>query len=220
MSCYHPIDCWRVPDSSAPSGHRIVFGSPGAPPERGAEPITIPCGKCIGCRLAHSRSWAVRCVHESTLHEHNCFLTLTFDDDHLPSDHSVHVRDVQLFLKRLRKSLGDTKVRFFACGEYGAKNDRPHYHLIIFGYDFSDDRVLLRQTAYGPLFISDPVMSDTWFTRHRNKFRITTGIMSRGIFTVNFFCHVPRHISTRLESNIADSVKAKRPQTKEMIRNK
>lgn len=121
MSCYHPIDCWRVPDLSAPSGHRIVFGSPGAPPERGAEPITIPCGKCIGCRLAHSRAWAVRCVHESTLHEHNCFLTLTFDDDHLPSDHSVHVRDVQLFLKRLRKSLGDVKVRFFACGEYGEK---------------------------------------------------------------------------------------------------
>ncbi|QAU04092.1 MAG: VP4 [Gokushovirus NL-1994] len=155
MSCYHPIDCWRVPDSSAPSGHRIVFGSPGAPPERGAEPTTIPCGKCIGCRLAHSRAWAVRCVHESTLHEHNCFLTLTFDDDHLPSDHSVHVRDVQLFLKRLRKSLRDTKVRFFACGEYGEKNARPHYHLIVFGYDFGDDRILLRQTPYGPLYISD-----------------------------------------------------------------
>lgn len=155
MSCYHPIDCWRVPDPSAPSGHRIVFGSPGVPPERGAEPTTIPCGKCIGCRLAHSRAWAVRCVHESTLHDRNCFLTLTFDDDHLPDDLSVHVRDVQLFLKRLRKSLGDIKVRFFACGEYGEKNARPHYHLIIFGYDFADDRVLLRKTPYGPLYISD-----------------------------------------------------------------
>ena len=84
MACYHPIDCWRVPDASSKSGYRIVFGSPASPPARGAEPCTIPCGKCIGCRLAHSRQWAVRCVHEASLHDRNCFLTLTFDDAHLP----------------------------------------------------------------------------------------------------------------------------------------
>lgn len=83
MACYHPIDCWRVPDASSKSGYRIVFGSSGLPPERGAEPCTIPCGKCIGCRLAYSRQWAVRCVHEASLHDRNCFLTLTFDDVHL-----------------------------------------------------------------------------------------------------------------------------------------
>lgn len=161
MACYHPIDCWRVPDSSTKSGYRIVFGSPASPPERGAEPCTIPCGKCIGCRLAHSRQWAVRCVHEASLHDRNCFLTLTFDDAHLPSSMSVNVRDVQLFLKRLRKALSyqNIKIRFFACGEYGDKNLRPHYHLIIFGYDFSDDRCLLRQTPYGPLYISDFLFS-------------------------------------------------------------
>lgn len=157
MACYHPIDCWRVHDASTKSGFRIVFGSPNVPPERGAEPCTIPCGKCIGCRLAHSRQWAVRCVHEASLHDRNCFLTLTFDDAHLPASRSVNVRDVQLFLKRLRKALSyqNIKIRFFACGEYGDKNERPHYHLIIFGYDFVDDRVLLRNTPYGPLYISD-----------------------------------------------------------------
>ena len=130
---------------------------PASPPARGAEPCTIPCGKCIGCRLAHSRQWAVRCVHEASLHERNCFLTLTFDDAHLPVSGSVSVRDVQLFLKRLRKALSyqNIKIRFFACGEYGDKNLRPHYHLILFNYDFSDDRQLLRQTPYGPLYISD-----------------------------------------------------------------
>lgn len=157
MACYHPIDCWRVSDASSKSGYRIVFGSPGSPPERGAEPCTIPCGKCIGCRLAHSRQWAVRCVHEASLHDRNCFLTLTFDDAHFPASGSVSVRDVQLFLKRLRKALSyqNIKIRFFACGEYGDKNLRPHYHLIIFNYDFSADRQLLRQTPYGPLYISD-----------------------------------------------------------------
>lgn len=157
MACYHPIDCWRVPDANTKSGFRIVFGSPNVPPERGAEPCTIPCGKCIGCRLAHSRQWAVRCVHEASLHDRNCFLTLTFDDAHLPASRSVNVRDVQLFLKRFRKALSyqNIKIRFFACGEYGDKNERPHYHLIIFGYDFADDRVLLRNTPYGPLYISD-----------------------------------------------------------------
>lgn len=161
MACYHPIDCWRVPDASSKSGYRIVFGSPASPPARGAEPCTIPCGKCIGCRLAHSRQWAVRCVHEASLHDRNCFLTLTFDDAHLPASGSVSVRDVQLFLKRFRKALSykNIKIRFFACGEYGDKNLRPHYHLIIFNYDFSDDRQLLRQTPYGPLYISDFLFS-------------------------------------------------------------
>lgn len=161
MACYHPIDCWRVPDSNTKSGYRIVFGSPSCPPARGAEPCTIPCGKCIGCRLAHSRQWAVRCVHEASLHDRNCFLTLTFDDAHLPASGSVSVRDVQLFLKRLRKALSyhNIKIRFFACGEYGDKNLRPHYHLIVFGYDFGDDRQLLRSTPYGPLYISDFLFS-------------------------------------------------------------
>ena len=88
-------------------------------------------------------------MHEASLHERNCFLTLTFDDLHLPASGSVNVRDVQLFLKRFRKALTyrNMKIRFFACGEYGDKNLRPHYHLIIFGYDFADDRCL-RTTLY------------------------------------------------------------------------
>lgn len=75
--------------------------------------------------------------HEASLHEANSFLTLTFRDDDLPEDMSVNVRDVQLFMKRLRKKLG-TPLRYFACGEYGDTTFRPHYHLILFGYDFAD----------------------------------------------------------------------------------
>lgn len=73
---------------------------------------------------------------ESLLHEHNTFLTLTYDEEHLPDDHSVSVREIQLFLKRLRKVVG--KVRYYAVGEYGEASGRPHYHLALFGVQFTD----------------------------------------------------------------------------------
>ena len=58
MACYHPIDCWKVPDSGTKTGFRLFFGSPSFAPVSGAIPVSIPCGKCIGCRLARSRQWA------------------------------------------------------------------------------------------------------------------------------------------------------------------
>lgn len=100
--------------------------------------LEIPCGQCVGCRLERSRQWAMRCVHEAQMHENNCFITLTYDDDHLPVNGSLNKKHYQDFMKRLRKYLGDQKVRYFHCGEYGEKYLRPHYHAIIFGYDFPD----------------------------------------------------------------------------------
>lgn len=80
----------------------------------------------------------MRCMHENQMHKKSCFITLTYDDQHVPTDYSVKLRDWQLFLKKLRKSLRSQKIRFFACGEYGDTNLRPHYHALIFGYDFPD----------------------------------------------------------------------------------
>ncbi len=100
-------------------------------------PISIPCGQCIGCRLERSRQWAIRCVHESSLYEENCFLTLTYDDDHLPMNRSLDIRDFQKFMKRLRKTHG-AGIRFFHCGEYGENFGRPHYHACVFNFDFGD----------------------------------------------------------------------------------
>jgi len=88
--------------------------------------------------MAKSASWAIRIEHEASLHADNMFLTLTFDDENLPDDYSISVRHVQLFMKRLRKSIEPARVRYFAVGEYGEKSLRPHYHLIIFGYRFPD----------------------------------------------------------------------------------
>lgn len=118
-------------------------------PHEGAIPLYLPCGQCIGCRIRRSQDWATRMVHESKCHEETSFLTLTYTDQHLPDDLCVSVRALQLFFKRLRKDLGDKKVRFFASGEYGEKRFRPHYHIMLFGHAFLEDRKLWRRSIGG-----------------------------------------------------------------------
>mgnify|MGYP000412242434 CR=1 FL=1 len=80
----------------------------------------------------------MRCMHEASLHDDNVFLTLTYDNEHLPPLASLRKRDFQLFMKRLRKKISPKKLRFFHSGEYGEETMRPHYHALLFGYDFPD----------------------------------------------------------------------------------
>lgn len=138
MTCYHPLTAYRSKSGRNPDTGKwpIVFN-----PHEGYVdmPIQVPCGQCIGCRLEHARQWAMRCVFEATQHTFNSFLTLTYSPENLPSDGSLVKRDMQLFMKRLRKKFGNG-IRFFGCGEYGAEFQRPHYHIIIFGEDFHADR--------------------------------------------------------------------------------
>lgn len=96
--------------------------------------IPFPCGKCLECCLAYSRVWTGRCMDEASLHDENCVLTLTYEN----TDGNLCKRDFQLFMKRLRKAVAPVKIRFFACGEYGGKNNRPHFHVIIFGWQPDD----------------------------------------------------------------------------------
>lgn len=123
-------------------------------------PITIACGQCIGCRLERSRQWAMRCIHESQLHNENCFITLTYSDEHIPAGASLDLTDFQKFMKRLRKSL-NKKIRFFHCGEYGeaSKNNnyiaRPHYHAAIFGHTFEDVVYWKKSPSGIPVYRSD-----------------------------------------------------------------
>ena len=105
-------------------------------------PITVPCGQCVGCRLEKSRQWAIRCVHEASLYDHNSFITLTYHEPNLPPKSEVLLRDFQLFLKRLRKQNQHKTIRYYHCGEYGAINGRPHYHALLFNHDFMDKKLL------------------------------------------------------------------------------
>lgn len=102
----------------------------------GLRPVEVPCGGCIGCRLKRSRAWAMRCMHEASLHDANSFLTLTYDEKHLPMRGQLHYPHFQTFMKQLRKRY---KVSFYMCGEYG-DDGRPHYHAIIFGHGFPDKK--------------------------------------------------------------------------------
>lgn len=103
--------------------------------------IQLPCGRCLGCMEDYSKSWAVRCMNESKMHDKNSFITLTYNEECLPENRCVSKKEVSSFIKKLRKKVSPTIIRFFGCGEYGGQRNRPHYHLIIFGYDFPDKEV-------------------------------------------------------------------------------
>lgn len=91
--------------------------------------VDVPCGHCEECRQAYRKVWAYRCMLEAN-HSHDCwFATLTYDDAH--RDGSLHKRHLQLFMKRLRKIVGNG-VRYFASGEYGTHTKREHLHILLF----------------------------------------------------------------------------------------
>lgn len=115
--------------------------------------LSVPCGKCIGCRLEKSRQWAVRCMHEASLHEENCFLTLTYRPDALPAGGTLVKRHFQLFMKKLRQAYSGRDIRYYMCGEYGDNFGRPHYHACIFGLDF-EDKVFWKKHGDYPLYTS------------------------------------------------------------------
>lgn len=149
MACNSPLQAFRLADGSVQWSERGDV----------VATLEIPCGRCQGCRLERSRQWAVRCTHELQLHERNCFVTLTYDEEHLPPGQSLRHSDFVLFMRRLRRKRG--AVRFFMCGEYGEGLGRPHYHAILFGCDFSD-RELCGRTKSGLDDYSSVALTDLW----------------------------------------------------------
>lgn len=98
----------------------------------------FPCGQCMPCRINRRREWTHRIMLEKKLHADTCFVTLTYADEHLrisatgyPTLDRLHL---QHWLKRFRAAIAPLKIRFYACGEYGEKSERPHYHVAIFGF--------------------------------------------------------------------------------------
>ena len=190
MPCYSPLTGYRAKYLTKNGKRPIVFNTKDGFIDR---EVTIPCGMCQGCRLEYSRQWAVRCVHEAQMHPNNSFLTLTYNNENIPCDHSISKRELQHFMRSLRAKLlkkygtpytryncekPDTrrrsnrtyyydngqvpKVRYFACGEYGDQRGRPHYHIILFGYDFFDDRVKVKHTKNGNTLYRSPFLESVW----------------------------------------------------------
>lgn len=172
MGCDYPLTAYRSQEwSPATKRYGLTFNPLRA--LNSTHSIKVPCGKCTGCRLERSRQWAVRCMHESSLHAANSFLTLTYSNPHLPIDYSVHPRDFQLFMKRLRKLAYPQLIKFYACGEYGEENLRPHYHALIFGYDPAD-KLLYETTPQGHKLYLSQSMQDCW----QNQGLVTVGALT------------------------------------------
>lgn len=189
MSCFYPIRAYRGRGKTRLGKSKIVFkmsdGFKGSA-------FDLPCGQCIDCRLERSRQWAVRCVYESKLYDDNCFITLTFDEQHLPSDGSIDVRVFQLFMKRLRKRFG-SDIRFFHCGEYGTKFSRPHYHACLFNFNFPD-LVFDKTTGSGFNLYTSKSLSELW----------PFGFSWVGDFTFETAAYVARYILKKVTGKLAD----------------
>lgn len=126
--CLYPLTRYRLTDTVT-GEVTYQFKRPVVDSRFVVDVLSLPCGKCIECLSSYSSEWANRCMLEASCHAHNCVIALTYS----VSDGNLYRRDVQLFIKRLRKFV-DFPLRFFYCGEYGKKGSRPHYHVIVFGW--------------------------------------------------------------------------------------
>lgn len=186
MPCFHPLKAFRGRETGPSGKVRIVFKKEDS---CGVE-LELPCGRCIGCRLERSRQWAVRCMHEAAMYDDNCFITLTYDDAHLPVSGSLDKREMQLFFKRMRERVGP--FRYFHCGEYGDSLSRPHYHACIFGFDFPD-KELFREKADTRLFTS-PLLDSLW----------SRGFCTVGNLTFESAAYVARYVTKKVTGDNAD----------------
>jgi len=156
MACNRPVPCYYSREINEKSGKRGLTFNPkyayNGPIKQYRELLSVPCGKCVVCKADHALMWSIRGYHESTLHNQNCFVTLTYDDHNLPSDGKISKYELQTFFKRLRKHqdkyFPDDKIRYIACGEYGGITRRPHYHAIIFGRDWLEQSVQVTDQLY------------------------------------------------------------------------
>lgn len=187
MPCYHPIEGWRSRSVNASGKRSIVFKEPdGLGP-----PVSLPCGRCIGCKLEHSRQWAVRCMHEASMHRANCFLTLTYDDGHVPAYGTLVKSHFQDFMKRLRYHAG-VPIRYYMCGEYGELYRRPHYHACLFGYNFPD--LVLHSISNGEKLYSSGLAQDIW----------GHGFCLVGELTFDSAAYVARYVVSKLTGDAAE----------------
>lgn len=183
MPCYKPITCYRA------KGGGITF----SPKMSEGLEVKIPCGQCIGCRIDRSKQWAIRCVHEAKFHDKNSYITLTYNDVNLPYDGGLNHRHFQLFMKRLRKKIQPNKVRYYMCGEYGDKNQRPHYHAILFGWQ-PEDLEFFQKNYQGDVLYKSQELEDIW----------QKGFVTVGDVTYQSAAYCARYVMKKITGDKAD----------------
>lgn len=183
--------------------------------------MQVPCGKCMGCRIAKRKEWSVRILHElSTSKYKGTFLTLTYADEYLPKNNSLHKKDLQDFWKRLRRHLDvetnfehiliknfnvikyklskvklTTKIRYYACGEYSdPPKNRPHYHAILFCLDSFDLEPYKDYQKGGKTILRSKILDKIW----------TYGLNSIGTVTSDSAQYVAGYIEKKLTGELAE----------------
>lgn len=181
MPCFHPMKAMR-----SSSGVVVL------PSTATVYNLLLPCNQCHGCRLERSRQWAIRCMHEASLHDDNCFVTLTYSPEHCPTDGGLHHKDFQRFMKRLRKYFAPSKVRFYMAGEYGGSHGRPHFHAILFGINFVD-REPWQKSPSGSMLYRSPTLERLW----------PYGYSSIGDVTFESAAYVARYVMKKVTGDAA-----------------
>lgn len=169
MTCFHPVEI-------TPPGQRTQ---------------KVACGRCVGCRHNYAKGWAARAMHESSFFLDNCFVTLTYSEEHLPKDGGLRKDDLQKFIKELRRYIYPQRVSYLACGEYGEDFGRPHYHLCLFGYDFSDKKFHTRRR--GNTTYTSEICGNIW----------TKGFHEIGSLTYQSANYVARYVTKKITGDQA-----------------
>lgn len=145
------------------------------------------CGQCVECRLKYSREWAIRIVHEASVHENNAFVTLTYADNPV----SLRYDDFRLFMRRLRDNRG--YARYYVAGEYGEENLRPHFHAMLFGVSFPD-MVYKGRSPSGERLYQSEELSGLW----------PHGFSSIGEVTFESAAYVARYVMKKITGPMAE----------------
>lgn len=154
MRCTSPKTVWTNPDGGRPIFNLWSGVSPG-------REFLIGCGRCLGCQLDRSSSWATRATHEARYFDRNCFVTLSWRDEAMPSNPAEARYELRKFQARFRAEFGAGK-RFFGCMELGERFSRPHAHFIVYGEDFKEAcRPLGSSKSRNPLW-TNPVLDRIW----------------------------------------------------------
>lgn len=236
MTCYSPLRGFRLFNVRSPSGKPVIVFNEAQALRHPCERVELPCGKCTGCQLAKARDWSVRCCHEAHGFIANCWITLTYNDECLPRFGTLVKSDLQKFFKRLRKrfvgkesvydkdvegNVVETRpIRFFACGEYGSKLDRPHYHSCIFNFDFVRSDFLGKSPGGYDLFRSSDLEelwskridvsewmlykpSDLWYDS-KNRLNVKLGFCTVSALSVKAAAYTARYVTKKVYGRAQD----------------
>lgn len=175
MPCFRPLQAYRFhvaqPWSFHESGKRKLFFGRAASRllmEFGwaHELVSLPCGKCVGCLVRRVSDWSLRCVYEAQFWDRSSFLTLTYRTAALPANRSLLKADHQKFFKRLRQRLkrdhGVGALKYYMCGEYGERKGRPHYHVVLYGWDFPDRVQVPNNPGARDSLFTSPLLESVW----------------------------------------------------------